>query len=167
MARFGLSSEEINRISIHPNGHLLAAADDSGDVMIMDLNHNTPFQRLTGIHTNICSSTTFSPYAESELISGGLDARLVGWNFEDAQLLWKCTMGGESEAQVYNPPMVHDVAVPIVGEMEQKWPGLVAAARGDGVVWVGFGQGLPSDSESDAGAQLPVPTTEDDGTLPY
>lgn len=163
--RLELCSDEINKISIHKSGVHLAAADDSGDVIVVDLNRNTATRRLAGAHTNICSSALFSPYVDSELVSGGLDAQLVGWNFEDGQLIWKRTMGGESGGQVFNPPLVHDVAVPVVEGIEQKWPGLVAAARGDGVVWVGFGQGLPSDYESDSETEGTEPIAGDNGTL--
>lgn len=142
-----MSNDEINQIDISPSGRFLASADDSGDTTLMDLDTGTSYRCLSGIHENICSTVAFSSRSEAELISGGLDCQIVGWNYERNETMWCRKMGCEFGGQVYNPPMVHCVASPLLSPDQDKWPGLSAAARGDGSIWVGFGQGFCSYSE--------------------
>ena len=53
------NSDEINSISVSPNGRFLAAADDAGDVKIVDTGTWQLFKSMRGAHSNICSSSAF------------------------------------------------------------------------------------------------------------
>ena len=53
------NSDEINSICVSPNGRFLAAADDAGDVKIVDANTWQLFKSMRGAHENICSSSAF------------------------------------------------------------------------------------------------------------
>ncbi|GMH45762.1 hypothetical protein BSKO_13725 [Bryopsis sp. KO-2023] len=153
--RYPFSAEEINGIDIHASGNYLAAADDSGDIMVIDLNRGASLQRLHGIHTNIASSTLFSRYSDDEVLSGGLEGKLICWDFKNGACIWSRKMGGEEEVQMLNPPMVHSFDMPGGKVEDQLWPGLTAAARGDGVIWVGFGQGIDGGSGSESEPSTP------------
>lgn len=53
------NSDEVNSISVSPNGRFLAAADDAGDVKIIDASTWQLFKSMRGAHDNICSSGVF------------------------------------------------------------------------------------------------------------
>ena len=53
------NSDEINSVSAAPNGRFLAAADDAGDVKIIDTSTWQLFKSMRGAHDNICSSAVF------------------------------------------------------------------------------------------------------------
>lgn len=147
--RLKLSKDEINQIDISPCGKYLAAGDDSGEVMLTNIDANSSHLCFSGVHDNICSSVVFSSWSDAELISGGLDCQIVGWDYELKEAIWHRRMESEPGSQICNPPMVHCVATPLLDPEHEKWPGLSAAARGDGSIWVGFGQGFCGDSEDD------------------
>jgi WD40 repeat protein len=67
--------DEINQVAVNRKGTFLAAADDSGEVKIVDLATNSVFKTLRGVHKNICSGVQFHPKKIWEVATGGLDAK--------------------------------------------------------------------------------------------
>lgn len=62
-------------MAVNRKGTFLAAADDSGEVKIVDLATGSVFKTLRGVHTNICSGVQFHPKKSWEVVTGGLDAK--------------------------------------------------------------------------------------------
>jgi hypothetical protein len=48
---------------------------------IMDVRTRKLYKTLKGVHTNICTSVLFQAHRPWELVSGGLDAQMVRWDF--------------------------------------------------------------------------------------
>jgi WD40 repeat protein len=72
--------EEVNHIAVSPRGDLLAAADDGGEVAVIDLGTHAKARTLRRQHTNIASCVAWRPDRTAELLSAGLDARVVYWD---------------------------------------------------------------------------------------
>ena len=53
------NSDEVNSISMSPNGRFLAAADDAGDIKVIDASTWQLFKSMRGAHDSICSSAVF------------------------------------------------------------------------------------------------------------
>ncbi len=53
------NTDVMNSISVSPNGRFLAAADDAGDVKIIDAGTWQLYKSMRGAHDNICSSSVF------------------------------------------------------------------------------------------------------------
>ncbi|XP_020517775.1 WD repeat-containing protein 53 isoform X3 [Amborella trichopoda] len=78
---FNYNKEDINQIAVSFNSSFLAAADDSGDVKIIDIHQQCLYKTLRTGHTSICSSVQFLSWRPWEALTGGLDAKFVIWNF--------------------------------------------------------------------------------------
>ena len=61
------NNDEINSVSAAPNGRFLAAADDAGDVKIIDTSTWQLFKSMRGAHDNICSSAVFRSLLQSSV----------------------------------------------------------------------------------------------------
>eukprot|EP00850_Spirogloea_muscicola_P012596 SM000082S22838 [mRNA] locus=s82:214066:216770:+ [translate_table: standard] len=59
--KFAFNCEEINQVAISNKGTFLAAADDSGEVKVVDLAEGKLRKALQAAHSNICSSVQFHP----------------------------------------------------------------------------------------------------------
>ena len=110
---FSFNKEEINEIDFHQNGNFVSACDDAGEIKIIDLASNHVFKTLEG-HDNICSSAKFHPRKLWQVISGGLDCKVVRWNFNNGQPL--CSLNsqefeGTATVQLVNPPLVHSLDI--------------------------------------------------------
>lgn len=92
-----MNSDEINSLALSPNGTYLAAADDSGEIKVINVRTHQLHKTLKGAHTNICAAVAFRPHHPWELLSGGLDAQVVRWNFATGRPLRQWQMGGEAE----------------------------------------------------------------------
>ncbi|KAG5561950.1 hypothetical protein RHGRI_004849 [Rhododendron griersonianum] len=116
------NKEEINQIACNSRSCFLAAADDGGDV-------------------KICTSVQFLPWRPWEVITGGLDSKLVMWDFSKGRprkivdFSVPDADGGCSAGQSLNPAFVHALAVPEV-DMVDRVGKVCVVARGDGVVEV-------------------------------
>ncbi|KAJ6886065.1 hypothetical protein NC651_026669 [Populus alba x Populus x berolinensis] len=114
------NKEEINQISCNSKANFLASTDDGGDV-------------------KICSSVQFIPWRSWEVITGGLDSKLVMWDFSKGRPVKIVDFGlpdiknGSNGAQCLNPAFVHAIAVPDV-DMLDKSDKICVVARGDGIV---------------------------------
>lgn len=115
---FAYNRDDINQLLIHRNGEFLAICDDSGDIQIVNIEDGRIFKTCRGPgggHENICSTVTFHPKRPWELISGGLDCRVIQWDFSRGRPCHKLNMQeivgrGDSGAYLVNPPMVHSIS---------------------------------------------------------
>ncbi|EFJ09023.1 hypothetical protein SELMODRAFT_184954 [Selaginella moellendorffii] len=132
IAKHTINADDINQLAVNRKATFLAASDDSGETKILDLKNNRTFKTLRG-HTNICSAVQFHPLRPWELVTGGLDSKMIKWDFNRGKQLAALDLGCVSDAskQIFNPPFVHALACPqreISGELGRT----VAVARGDG-----------------------------------
>ncbi|KAH9623283.1 hypothetical protein KSS87_021067 [Heliosperma pusillum] len=116
---YNYNQDEINQISCNLKSSFLAAADDSGDV-------------------KICSSVQFVPWKPWEVITGGLDSKMIMWDFSKGRPFLIVDFGkiehkNGNDGQFYNPPFIHSIAVPETDMLERSGK-ICAVARGDGTV---------------------------------
>jgi hypothetical protein len=57
-----------------------------------------PYKTLRRGHSNICSSVAFRPHRPWEVLSGGLDAAVVRWDFSRLRPLHTWNLSGEAAA---------------------------------------------------------------------
>ncbi|XP_062190403.1 uncharacterized protein LOC133893399 isoform X2 [Phragmites australis] len=138
---YNYNRDEINQIAISSRG-FLAAADDSGDVKIVNTIQKCLYKRLREAHSSICSSVQFIPWRPWTAITGGLDSKLVAWDFSKGRTLFSIDYGSPelqngsssgSAGQCFNPAFVHSVAVSEEGILGGLYK-VCAVARGDGAV---------------------------------
>jgi WD40 repeat protein len=91
---YSFNSEEINQVAVNHKGTFLAAADDSGEIKVINLQNHKLFKTLQGVHSNICSSAVFHPRRPWEVVSGGLDSKIVKWDFSRGRPLHVVDLGG-------------------------------------------------------------------------
>ncbi|XP_052182516.1 uncharacterized protein LOC127795102 isoform X2 [Diospyros lotus] len=136
---YNYNKEEINQITCNSRSCFLAAADDGGDVKIIDIQQQCLYKTLKAGHASICSSVQFLPWRSWEVITGGLDSKLVMWDFSKGRPYKVLdfgvpdTNGGGSGGQYLNPAFVHAIAVPEV-DIADRLGKVYVIARGDGVV---------------------------------
>ncbi|XP_068644098.1 uncharacterized protein [Aristolochia californica] len=139
LEKYNYNKDEINQITFRSKSSFLAAADDSGDVKIIDTSQQHLYKTLRAGHTNICSSVQFLPWRPWEAVTGGLDSKFVIWDFSRGRPLGhvdfdtglnKCD---SDTSQCFNPPFVHAIAVPELDMLERSGK-ICAVARGDGIV---------------------------------
>ncbi|KAJ0081703.1 hypothetical protein Patl1_10472 [Pistacia atlantica] len=116
---YNYNKEEIDQIACNTKSSFLACADDGGDI-------------------KICSTVQFIPWKPWEVITGGLDSKLVMWDFSKGRPLKIIDFGlpdmnSSNTGQCYNPAFVHAIAVPDV-DMLDKTDKICVVARGDGVI---------------------------------
>lgn len=110
--------EEVNALAATmASGGWLAAGDDAGEVAVLSLpslsealasssgaggSSGRPskpqYKTLRRGHANICSAVAFRPHRPGELLSGGLDSRLLRWDFARLRPLQAWDLGGEAAA---------------------------------------------------------------------
>ncbi|EHA97832.1 WD repeat-containing protein 53 [Heterocephalus glaber] len=122
---FQVNEEEINCLSLNETENLLASADDSGAIKILDL-ENKKVSRSLKRHSNICSSVAFRPQRPQSLVSCGLDMQVILWNLQKARALWithlqedetEETEGPQSPCQLLNPALAHSISVASCGNI--------------------------------------------------
>ncbi|XP_030634426.1 WD repeat-containing protein 53 [Chanos chanos] len=120
-----IGEDEINSLSINETGTMLAAADDSGAVRVLEL-QTGKVSRTLRKHTNICSSVAFRPQRPQSLVSAGLDMQVMLWNLQKTRPLWTFSLqesveqeeGHQQKAgQLFNPPLAHCVSVATCGNV--------------------------------------------------
>lgn len=122
---FHVNEEEINCLSLNETENLLASADDSGAIKILDL-ENKKVSRSLKRHSNICSSVAFRPQRPHSLVSCGLDMQVMLWNLQKARPLWITNLqedeteemeSPQSPGQLLNPALAHSVSVASCGNI--------------------------------------------------
>uniref|UniRef100_A0A804MYA5 Transducin/WD40 repeat-like superfamily protein n=1 Tax=Zea mays TaxID=4577 RepID=A0A804MYA5_MAIZE len=93
---YNYNRDEINQIAVSSKG-FLAAADDSGDVKIVNTIQKCLYKRLREAHTSICSSVQFIPWRPWTAITGGLDSKLAAWDFSKGRTLFSIDYVAVSE----------------------------------------------------------------------
>lgn len=113
VCEFEFNDDEINQLVIHDGGQYLAACDDTGAVKVIDTRQNKLFKTLNRGHSNICSTVQFRPQRPWDLVTGGMDYKVVYWDFSSGRVLQDEDMqhGEESGAYFLNPPFVHSLHV--------------------------------------------------------
>ncbi|KAA0185095.1 hypothetical protein FBUS_00824 [Fasciolopsis buskii] len=76
VSEWNVNEDEINSLDVLPNEPFLCAADDTGAVQVLDINTGCVARTLKK-HDNICSVARFRPNRAWQLISGGLDCRMI------------------------------------------------------------------------------------------
>ncbi|KAL2631009.1 hypothetical protein R1flu_015695 [Riccia fluitans] len=146
LQKYDFSTDEINQVVVNHKATYLAAGDDSGEIKVIDLSNHKLYKTLRGGHTTICSAVQFHSQRPWEVISGGLDSKIVKWDFSKGRQLstvQPVVPSGDSVGPMCNPPFVHAMATPhgdCSGEMGRS----LAVARGDGSVEIydsGFDSG--------------------------
>ncbi|XP_059156864.1 WD repeat-containing protein 53-like [Physella acuta] len=109
---FQSNQDEVNQIVLDAKEQFLAACDDSGETKVFGLQDKKVFKTLRHKHTNICSTAVFRPGRPWEIFTGGLDCRLVHWDFSKPKCLNQFNMQefyatpGDTPHMI-NPPFVH------------------------------------------------------------
>ncbi|KAL0693355.1 hypothetical protein Bca4012_060535 [Brassica carinata] len=133
---YSYNKDEVNQVVCNGRSSFLASADDSGDVKIVDIGRKCLYKTLRAGHTSICSSVQFIPWRPWEVITGGLDSKLVLWDFSKGRSQKIIDFSSDthsSSGQCLNPAFVHSIAVPEM-DMVDKLGKICAVARGDGIV---------------------------------
>ena len=113
---FECSEDEINQVAVHDKGKFVGVCDDSGDVKIFDVQAKKLFKILSRKHENICSTVQFRPNRPWEVVTGGMDYRLIYWEFSSGRSLLEANLqelvaGDEVGSYFVNPPFVHSIHV--------------------------------------------------------
>uniref|UniRef100_A0A2C9JW86 Uncharacterized protein n=1 Tax=Biomphalaria glabrata TaxID=6526 RepID=A0A2C9JW86_BIOGL len=114
------NTDEINQITLDSKEQFLAACDDSGEIKVFGLQDRKVFKTLRLKHTNICSTAVFRPGRPWEVVTGGLDCRLVHWDFSKPKCLNQFNMQelhatpGDAPYMI-NPPFIHHMSVSPTG----------------------------------------------------
>lgn len=120
--RFHFNKEEINQIALNEKEKFLAAADDTGNINVINLQEKRLYKILKK-HTNICATVSFRPRRPWDLVSGGYDNRLIQWDFSKSHSYCNIDMqelGGVPEdvdSYVVSPPFVHNVSISASGNL--------------------------------------------------
>uniref|UniRef100_A0A8C6T098 WD repeat domain 53 n=1 Tax=Neogobius melanostomus TaxID=47308 RepID=A0A8C6T098_9GOBI len=121
----GVGEEEINALGLNETGSVLAVADDSGAVRILDLPDGKVCRTLRR-HTNICSSVAFRPQRPNNLLSAGLDMQVILWGLQKTRPLWTLSLQDiveeedshqQQPGKLFNPPLAHCVTVSSCGNV--------------------------------------------------
>ncbi|XVE51490.1 hypothetical protein DITRI_Ditri02bG0045300 [Diplodiscus trichospermus] len=134
---YNYNKEEINQVTCNTKSSFLAAADDGGEIKIIDIRQQCIFKTLRAGHTSICSSVQFIPWRPWEVITGGLDSKLITWDFSKGRPSKVVDFGlpdmNSNAGQCFNPAFVHSIKVPDA-DMLDKLGKICVVARGDGVI---------------------------------
>lgn len=116
------NKEEVNQLDVNFQGNSICACDDSGEIKVIDVKS---FQVLKTLrcHDNICATVKYVTRKPWELISGGLDCKLIRWDFNRGRPLSVLnqvdiisnsndkSLSNSAEGGSYsiNPPMIHSI----------------------------------------------------------
>ena len=122
------SSDDINQINFHSSKPYICVCDDSGEIKVVSTLTYGLEGTLSGGHSNLCTCASFLPKMPQHIVSGGMDCKVVRWDWcKNMPLVEVVTLTDSSTA--INPPMVYTLDV-----WEQNE--CVACGQGNGVVSV-------------------------------
>ena len=113
---FQSNQDEVNQVVLDDKEQFLAACDDSGEIKVFGLSDRKVFKTLRFKHTNICSTVLFRSQRPWEVLSGGMDCRLIHWDFSKPKCLNQFNMqelhstSNDASAYMINPPFIHHLA---------------------------------------------------------
>ena len=87
------NAHEINALAMNSDGRLLASADDSGQIAIIDPTRRALLRTLKKGHTSIASSVVFQGQNSWQAVSGGLDCQLIKWDVSSGKPLQRWQAG--------------------------------------------------------------------------
>ncbi|ONM28868.1 Transducin/WD40 repeat-like superfamily protein [Zea mays] len=132
---YNYNRDEINQIAVSSKG-FLAAADDSGDVKIVNTIQKCLYKRLREAHTSLFLDTFLYRFAAAcnsflgDLGQGANPKKIIGFLI----LMFSMPFSSSGSAgQCFNPAFVHSVAVSEEGILGGLYK-VCAVARGDGAV---------------------------------
>ncbi|KAJ1569692.1 WD repeat-containing protein 53, partial [Nowakowskiella sp. JEL0078] len=130
--RYKVSLDEINTISISESGKYLGVADDSGSVIVIDLESDDQIFNQLG-HDNLCTCIEFRSGRPNEVITGSMDKDIKLWDFVNGKLLehfdTTSQLGSLQSSTSMNPPFVTSLDV-------HKDGNIIAAGLGDGSILI-------------------------------
>lgn len=112
---FNSNIEEVNQIVLDSKERFLAGCDDAGDIRVYDLSDRKVFKTLRFKHTNLCMTLAFREKRPWEILSGGLDSRIIHWDFAKPKCISQFNMGelyptlGPDMQYSVNPPQVFHI----------------------------------------------------------
>lgn len=114
LCEFDFNEDEVNQITINDKGEYLACCDDGGEIKVIQLETGRLFKTLKNKHDNICSTVQFRPNCPWEVVSGGMDFKVVSWDFSSGRVRREQNvqeLGGQNSEGIYlvNPPFVHSI----------------------------------------------------------
>lgn len=133
--RFNSNTDEVNQVRVDEKEEFMAACDDSGEIKIMSLTERKVYKTLRFKHTNICATVVFRPGRPWEVVSGGLDCRMVHWDFSKPKCLNQFNMqelhatSNDETGYMLNPPFIHHLTTNDAGSF-------IACALENGLVAV-------------------------------
>jgi len=102
---FRVNTDEINSLNIDSSGSWIAASDDGGEIQVISLSRTgiSPiYKTLRKAHNNICCAASFRTGEKLEIISGGLDCRLVRWNVTRLRVVGSLDVGLQQMSGKYS-----------------------------------------------------------------
>ncbi|KAI7869058.1 WD40-repeat-containing domain protein [Spinellus fusiger] len=128
---YHFSKDEINTIDINEKNTFLATADDDGQVTIVDLTTHKIYKPFSKKHRSICMVVQFRPKKPWQVWSGGLDNKVLQWDFSRGSILstYDTNPKEPSAEHMFNPPFVYCLAISTNGQR-------IAAGLGDTTVQV-------------------------------
>ena len=113
---YDFNEDEINQIVVNKNEKYLAACDDSGQVVVINLEERKLYRTLRK-HTNICATVSFRANRDSDLLSGAYDCKVIQWEFARVRSVCMMSMqdfgsaGEVAGSPMLTPPFVHSLAL--------------------------------------------------------
>lgn len=126
------NTAEINDIGFHHTLRYVYACDDAGKIVVYSINDQKPSKTLSG-HANLCTCAKFLPHEPWDLISGGMDCRIIRWNWIHSRAVAESSAldseHNSSQNMFVNPPMVYCMDI---------WEDLkcIACGLGNGIIAV-------------------------------
>ncbi|CAI0560825.1 unnamed protein product [Linum tenue] len=137
-----VAEQPISSLCFKPGNEDILYVSSGSEVKCLDVLMANDWKPLRTYNYNkdeinqICSSVQFIPWRPWGVITGGLDSKLIMWDFSKGRPVKIVDFGSNSSnntTQCLNPAFVHAIAVPDV-DMVDNAGKICAVARGDGVV---------------------------------
>ncbi|MEW5301470.1 MAG: hypothetical protein WDW36_004329 [Sanguina aurantia] len=93
-SRYSHSRDDVAAIALSTRGSHLAAGDDAGEVLIVDLVAGRPFKHMRSVHpAGMVTSVAFSGRRQWEVVTGGTDSCVARYDYSRARCLDRWPMG--------------------------------------------------------------------------
>ena len=119
-----LSADDIDAISLSPDGRLLAISDDNGVITVLKapfLQTKSSKRQFSGIHSSLVNAIAFNSTKPNCFVTGGFDCMLCSWDLNSLDCLPMARLNiseiGKTEATelkttgpIFNPPFIQAVS---------------------------------------------------------